>query len=94
MKRVVKVLFIVVIVSAVWRYAIVFRDSYLIGERAPYIQMLTPDSVVIRWTTAENYLGIIRFDQDSRYLSSIELEDSSTKNHTVKLSDLKPATKY
>lgn len=94
LKKLVRVVFIVVIVSAVWRYAVVFKDSYLIGERAPYIQMLTPDSVVIRWITTDNQLGIIRFSEDYQYLSSIELEESPTKNHTVKLSNLKPATKY
>jgi len=94
LKKLVKVLFIVVIVSAIWRYAVIFKDSYLIGERTPYIQMLTPDSVVVRWLTTDNQLGIIRFAEDYQYLSNIQLEGSPTKNHSVKLINLKPATKY
>jgi hypothetical protein len=94
LKKLAKVLFIVAITSVIARYVIVFNDSRLSGERAPYIQMLTPDSVVIRWITTQNQLGIIRFSDDHQYLSQIKLEASSTKNHTIKLSNLKPATKY
>jgi hypothetical protein len=94
LKTLVKVLLFVAVVSVIARYAAVFNDSRLTGERAPYIQMLTPDSVVIRWITTENQLGIIRFSDDYEYLSQIKLEASPTKNHTIKLSNLKPATKY
>jgi hypothetical protein len=94
LKKLVKILILVVLAYAVARFVVVFHGSWLSGYRAPYIQMLTPDSVVIRWMTADDELGIVRFGEDQEHLSSIELESSPVKNHTVKLSGLKPATRY
>ena len=94
LKKIVKILIAIALAYAVARFVVVFHDSRLTGYRAPYIQMLTQDSVIIRWMTEENQLGIVRFGEDPQRLSTIELESSPTKNHTVKLSGLKPATRY
>ena len=94
LKKLVKIIFAIALAYAVARFVVVFYDSRLTGARAPYIQTLTSDSVVIRWMTEDNQLGIVRFGEDPQLLSSIELESSPRKNHTVKLSDLKPATRY
>ncbi len=94
LKKLVKILFVIALAYAVARFSVVFYDSQLKGHRAPYIQMLTPDSVIIRWMTDDNQLGIVRFGEDRALLSTIELETSPAKNHTVKLSGLKPATRY
>ena len=93
-KTIVKVLVIVAIAYLIARFTIVFKDSQLLGQRAPYIQMLTSDSVIVRWLTEENQLGILRFGEDSSHMGTIELETSPVKNHSLKLSNLKPATKY
>jgi len=94
LKKLVKIIIVIALAYAVARFVVVFHDSRLTGYRAPYIQMLTQDSVIIRWMTEENQLGIVRFGEDPELLSTIELESSPKKNHTVKLSGLKPATRY
>lgn len=91
---VIKLLIIVALAYGVGRFVVVFKDSRLAGNRAPYVQMPTTDSVIIRWLTEENQLGVIHYGENSERLSTIVLEDSSTKNHMIKLSKLKPATKY
>ena len=93
-KLAVKGLIIIVLAYALGRFVVVFKDSLLSGYRAPYIQMLTSDSVTIRWLTEDNQLGVLRFGEDSGHLSTIELEEAPVKNHSVRLSGLKPATRY
>ncbi|GMR01431.1 MAG: hypothetical protein BMS9Abin19_0814 [Gammaproteobacteria bacterium] len=94
LKKFAKVLIVIALAYAVGRFVVVFKDSRLTGYRAPYIQMLTPDSVIIRWATEDNQLGIVRFGEDHEHMSTVEIEQSPSKNHAVKLSNLEPATRY
>jgi 3',5'-cyclic AMP phosphodiesterase CpdA len=79
---------------AVGYFIVVFKDSQLTGVRAPYLQLLTSESVVIRWLTEDLQLGAVRFGEKSGNLANIELESSPTKNHIVNLPNLKPGTRY
>lgn len=94
LKIFVKIVIIIALLYGVGRFVVVFTESRLSGDRAPYLQSLSQDSVIIRWMTAENELGVVRFGEDSERLSTVDLEQSPTKNHTVKLTNLKPATRY
>ena len=94
LKKLVQVLIFIVLAYAIGRFVVVFQGSQLAGYRAPYIQTLTSDSVIIRWMTEENKLGVVQFGESPEYMSIIELETSASKDHTVKLSNLKPATRY
>jgi len=93
-KKLIKVLIVVVLAYGIARFVVVFKDSRLTLHRAPYIQMLTSDSVTIRWITEGNQLGVVRFGEDSGHMASIELEDALKKSHGIKLANLKPATRY
>jgi len=93
-KNLVKVVIVIAIAYGVGRFVVVFQGSQLSGYRAPYIQMLTQDSVIIRWMTEDSELGVVRFGESSERMSNAELEQSPAKNHAVKLSNLKPATRY
>ena len=93
-KKLLTVLIIIALAYAVARFVVVFQGSQLNGQRAPYIQMLTSDSVVIHWMTEDDQLGVIRFGDDPEHLSAIKIEGSPSKNHVVKLPNLKPATRY
>ena len=93
-KTLIKVLFIIVLVYPIGNFVLVFKESQLTGVRAPYIQMLTSESVVIHWLTEDIQLGVVRFGKNSGHLATIELEISPTKNHSVKLPNLEPATRY
>jgi len=94
LKKLVKVVIIIALVYGAGRYFVVYKDSRLTGYRAPYIQMTTTDSVIIRWLTKSNEFGVVRYGEDSSHLATIELENAPKKNHMVKLRNLKPATRY
>ncbi len=94
LKNLVKVVIVIALAYAVGRVVVVFKDSRLTGYRAPYIQMLTQDSVIIRWMTKDNQLGVVHFGENPEHMSNIELEPSPAKSHAIKLSSLKPATRY
>ena len=94
LKTLLKILIALALIYAVGRFVVVFTDSRLTGERAPYIQSLSTDSVVIRWMTEDNQLGIVHFGEDSNHMADIKLESSPSKIHSVTLHNLKPATRY
>ena len=94
LKKLVKIIIFIVLAYAVGRLVVVFHDSRLTGYRAPYIQMLAQDSVIIRWMTEDSHLGIVRFGEDYERMSAVEPEPLPAKNHSVKLTNLKPATRY
>ncbi|NOQ12872.1 MAG: hypothetical protein GQ583_00120 [Methyloprofundus sp.] len=75
-------------------FTMIFKDSQLSGVRAPYLQMSTSESVLIRWLTEDIQRGVVRFGENSGHMTTIELESSATTNHSVKLSNLKPGTQY
>jgi hypothetical protein len=93
-KKLVKFIVIVALAYGVGRFVVVFQGSLLTGYRAPYIQMVTSDSAVIRWMTEDSQLGVVRYGQNREHMPSIMLEGSSTKNHLVRLTNLKPGTRY
>jgi len=93
-KKLVKFLVFIALVYAVGRFVVVFQGSLLTGYRAPYIQMVTSNSAVIRWMTEDSQLGVVRYGQNREHMPSIMLEGSSTKNHVVRLTNLKPGARY
>ena len=94
LKYILIVLVLVIIAYAIGRFVVVYQGSKLSGYRAPYIQMLTSDSVIIRWVTEDNQLGVVQYGEDPGQMAIIELEQAPIKDHMVKLSSLKPATLY
>jgi len=94
LKNLLKFLFVLVIAYAVGRFVVVFKDSMLTGQREPYVQMLSTNSVIIHWLTEESHIGVVRYGENSEHTAAIEIEKTATQNHIVKLSNLKPATRY
>jgi acid phosphatase type 7 len=62
--------------------------------RGPYLQVMTPNSVIVRWRTDELDAGFVRFGTDPKKLDLIAGNNTRTKEHIVTLGNLKPATKY
>lgn len=93
-KKLVKFVIFIALVYAAGRFFVVFQGSLLTGYRAPYVQMVTADRAVIRWMTEDSQLGVVRYGENLDHMSSIMLEGSSTKNHVIKLHNLKPGTLY
>ena len=93
-KKLVKLLIFIALVYAVGRFVVVFQGSLLTGYRAPYVQMVTQDSAVIRWMTEDSELGVVRYGENREHMPSIMLEGSSGKNHNVRLTNLEPGARY
>ena len=94
LKFLIKVTIILALLYGAGRFFVVFTDSRLTGERAPYVQMTTENSAVIRWMTEENQMGVVRYGEDEYFVAAVEIESSPRKNHAIKLTGLKPGTKY
>jgi len=63
-------------------------------NRGPYLQVGTPESVVIRWRTDVAVVGKINYGTQLSNLNSVVLDTAATTEHEVKISGLNPATKY
>jgi len=62
--------------------------------RGPYLQSPTENTIVIKWRTSANTNSKVFFGSDSTNLSQSIVLNNSTKEHTVKLSNLTPSTFY
>ncbi len=63
-------------------------------NRGPYLQMLSPDSVVIRWRTTRSTDTVVRYGIDPSHLS--ETASSATKSieHEIRVQGLVPDSRY
>ncbi|SMG63608.1 metallophosphoesterase [methanotrophic bacterial endosymbiont of Bathymodiolus sp.] len=94
LKGIITIFLMIPLIYVVVHFTTKFKESNLAGVREPYLQMLTPESVYIRWLTDDTQLGVVRFGEQSGHMETRKLETSATKNHSVKLSNLKPGTRY
>ncbi len=62
-------------------------------QRGPYLQMLTPASIHIRWKTDIATNSRVRYGIDMNYGLTIDSSTSATE-HEIKISGLNPDTKY
>lgn len=62
--------------------------------RDPYLQMMSSNAVTLRWQSEKEFVGAVRYGLSHEQLSNIEKETNSDEEHEVRLTNLKPATKY
>ena len=93
-KRLFKLVLLIVVSYAVGRVGVVFFSSQLTGERAPYLQSLTQDSVTIRWQTRQNRMGVLKYGLHPDNLNYTLLEDAVGKVHSITATELQPGTRY
>lgn len=62
--------------------------------RGPYLQVLTPNSVVVRWRTDQPTTGRVWFGLSANQLTRDVRETQPTLEHTLTISGLQPATRY
>ena len=93
-KRFIKFVLFLVVAYAAGRVGVVFFSSQLTGARAPYLQMLTDDSVTVRWQTRSNRMGVLKYGRHPDHLNYTLLEDSVGKVHSITATDLQPDTRY
>ncbi|GAB4032256.1 metallophosphoesterase [Spirosoma jeollabukense] len=62
--------------------------------RGPYLQVVTPTSVIIRWRTDQPTKGRVWFGQSAGQLTRDVKESEASLEHSLTLTGLQPATKY
>lgn len=93
-KRALLSLLALVVFYAVARFIDVYRGSVIEGARAPYLQMPTPHSVVVRWQTTDDVIGVVRYGTSLQQLDYLALEPDVGTLHSVQLDGLEPGTRY
>lgn len=62
--------------------------------RDAYLQLITPDSAVVRWGTSALRNSLVRFGTDPNNLNRTAKNSAKVYQHEVKLTGLTPATTY
>jgi PKD repeat protein len=62
--------------------------------RGPYLQMGTPDGLVVRWRTATATDSVVRYGTDPAGLGLTASDPVTTTEHIVALTGLEPDTRY
>ncbi|MCI5059014.1 MAG: metallophosphoesterase family protein, partial [Flavobacteriales bacterium] len=63
-------------------------------ERGPYLQLGTPNSMVIKWRTQNPTSSKVMYSTDSSNLNMVVVDSAFTTEHEVELANLNPFTKY
>ncbi len=64
------------------------------GLRAPYLQLPTSNSIIIRWQTKDNNIGVVRFGEAAGKFDRQTFESTADDEHRIQLTGLKANTKY
>ena len=64
------------------------------GPRAPYLQLPTSNSIIIRWQTKDRNIGVVRIGEVAGKLDRQIRETSADDEHRVQLTGLKANTRY
>ena len=83
-----------VLIYAIGRFIHIALGSYYQGERTPYLQLLTPTGVTVRWQTTSAGKGIIKYGLSADALTESKEEDARGESHEIRLAGLLPATRY
>jgi phosphodiesterase/alkaline phosphatase D-like protein len=62
--------------------------------RGPYLQQVTPGSIIVRWSTGELVDSRVAYGSDPGALSTEVVVGGSTTDHEVPLANLSPDTRY
>jgi predicted phosphodiesterase len=88
-KRISITLIAIAALYGVGRLSVVAYDSYLFIQRQPYLQMLTQNSIVIKWQSDTSEIGCVRYGDDKEVC-----EKEPTSYHHITLTGLTPSTAY
>ena len=85
---------ILLAVYAVGRPTQIWLDGFYSGVREPYLQMMSPNAVTLRWQSEKEFAGVVNYGIKPDHLNNSEKEHVIAEEHEIRLSGLKPATKY
>lgn len=83
--------FLLIICYAAISVAVSAQSSLV---RGPYLNIGTPESMVVRWRTTGSEIGHVAYGTDVNNLIDTLSESSSTTEHEVNVTGLSPSTKY
>lgn len=69
-------------------------DSHYGGAREPYLQMVTPTAITVRWQSGSSEVGVVRYGTAPERLEFMVREATARTGHEVRLTGLQPATRY
>ena len=61
--------------------------------RGPYLQQATDSSIIVRWRTDSNSVGVVRYGDSSTNLT-LDETGLSTTEHVIQLNELAADTRY
>lgn len=85
---------VLLLIYAVLRFYVVYTDSQIEGDRAPYLQMPSSDAMSIVWHTAEPEIGLVRYGLTPEKLDKEIKEAVASEAHELRLTGLQPAQRY
>lgn len=85
---------ILVVIYAIGRPTQIWLDGFYSGVREPYLQMMSPDAVTLRWQSENAFAGVVRYGLNPDRLNKMQREAVVAEEHEIRLTGLKPATKY
>ena len=94
LKRAAIVLLVLIAALALGRLYQVATESLYAGERKPYLQVLTTDSVTIRWQTEDDETGVVRYGLSPDRLDQLAVEQDAGEHHELRLSGLEADSRY
>jgi hypothetical protein len=62
--------------------------------RQPYLQVVTPNSIVVRWDSDSSRIGTVYFGASANSLTSSKSDTGATVKHEITISGLSPKQKY
>lgn len=85
---------VLLVIYAVGRPTQIWLDGFYRGERGPYLQMPSATAVTIRWQSEKEFVGVVKYGPGVDALNQVQREETANEEHEVRLTNLKPATKY
>lgn len=83
-----------VVIYAIGRPTQKWLGGFYSGVREPYLQMMSSEAVTLRWQSAKEYSGVVHYGLKAEQLNYIQRENVAVEEHEIRLTRLKPATKY
>lgn len=83
-----------IVLYAIGRPTQIWLDGFYTGVREPYLQMMSSDSVTLRWQSEKEFAGVVKYGLQPEQLNAHKKENVAGEEHEVRLSGLQPATKY
>ena len=94
LKRISIGIIVLLVVVGSGRLVQLWMDQYYHGERAPYLQMLSSDGVTLRWQSAVAKRYSVSYGESPQQLSQHIQEEQAGEQHEIRITGLKPASRY